>query len=97
MGNILNQDLPITKKLNTETVNQTTDVQLQESGLRAKDVLKPSEIQAILRIGRNGVYDLLKSSDCPFPVLKIRNKIRVPSKKFFAYIDGLNCGLNRCG
>ena len=45
-----------------------------------RQVYTVHEIHKILGIGINQAYELVK--DAPFPVLRIRNKIRIPKEPF---------------
>ena len=58
--------------------------------LRAKAVLTAEEVQKILRLGRNKSYEFLNDKACPVPTIRVGHEIRVPSKQFFEWLDGLN-------
>lgn len=57
--------------------------------LRMKAMLTVEEVQKVLRLGRNKAYDFLKSADCPVPTIRLGHQIRVPSRQFFEWLDGL--------
>lgn len=57
--------------------------------LRGKAVLTAEEVQKVLRLGKNKVYEFLKSDDCPIPIIRVGHQIRIPSKQFFEWLDGL--------
>lgn len=46
------------------------------------------ELMPILKIGRNSAYALCK--DAPFPVIKIRNQIRIPIESFNKWLNNAN-------
>lgn len=45
-----------------------------------KTVYTVEEVQEILRLGRNSVYNLMKEP--PFPIIRIKNLIRIPVSSF---------------
>ena len=49
------------------------------------ETLTVREVQQILRIGRNAVYNLMHSNS--FPVIKIGNAIRIPRESFCAWLS----------
>lgn len=49
------------------------------------DVLLPSEVQDILRIGRNKVYDLLRSGE--IKSLRIGNKFIIPKMNLIDFLN----------
>jgi len=49
------------------------------------ETLTVREVQQILRIGRNAVYNLMHSNS--FPVIKIGNAIRIPREPFCAWLS----------
>lgn len=49
------------------------------------DVLKPEDLQKILRIGRNAVYRLLKSGE--IKSMMIAGKYRIPKPYLLEYLD----------
>ena len=49
------------------------------------DVLEPTEVAKILRIGNNKVYQLLQNST--IPSCKVGNQYRIPKKSLQAYLD----------
>lgn len=57
--------------------------------LREKAVLTVEDIQHILRLGRNKSYEFLNSADCPVPSIRVGHQIRVPSRQFFEWLDGM--------
>lgn len=61
--------------------------------LRSKAVLTAEEVQKVLRLGRNKVYDFLNDKDCPIPTIRVGHQIRVPSKQFFEWLDGLHAAV----
>lgn len=57
--------------------------------LRVKAVLTVEEVQSVLRLGRNKAYEFLNSDDCPVPTIRVGHQIRVPSRQFFEWLDGI--------
>lgn len=41
----------------------------------------------------NKSYEFLNDKDCPVPTIRIEHQIRVPSKQFFEWLDGLNIAI----
>ncbi|WP_236575984.1 helix-turn-helix domain-containing protein [Paenibacillus sp. USDA918EY] len=50
------------------------------------DVLTPTDIQQILRIGRNQTYDLIKSGQINY--VKAGRKLLIPKSSFVNWLDG---------
>lgn len=58
--------------------------------LRSQAVLTASEVQQILRLGKNKTYDFLNAENCPVPVIHVDHQIRIPAKQFFLWLDSLS-------
>lgn len=50
-------------------------------------VYKPDDIREILSIGKNAVYDLIKSNQ--FQCVKIGDQYRISKKSFDKWLDGI--------
>lgn len=57
-----------------------------EEGTRGMRMLKVSEVQSILQLGRTKTYELLKSPNCPFRVVHFGSQIRVPAKALYEWL-----------
>lgn len=55
---------------------------------REQETLFVNDLIEILQISRNSAYELVKN-DPPFRVLSIGRTLRIPSRPFFAWLDGL--------
>ena len=76
----------IMKKTNNISIKTITDIDT----LRNQAFLIPVEVGNILRIGENSLYAFLASDECPFPVYRMSSQIiRIPSKAFWNWYDGL--------
>lgn len=65
-------------------MKKTSTIAAEAVKTESPDFLTPREVAAILRIGENSVYALLK--DAPFPVLRIsRQIIRIPREPFMKW------------
>lgn len=51
---------------------------------RNYDLLTIDEARAILRVGRNAMYDLIKRG---VPHIKIGKQIRIPKASFYVWMD----------
>lgn len=49
------------------------------------ETLTVKEVQQILRLGRNAVYNLIHSNS--FPVIRIGNLLRIPKKPFYEWLS----------
>lgn len=55
-----------------------------ESGEAMPETLTVQDIQKILKLGRNRVYNLVHSN--AFPVIRIGNLIRIPKEPFYEWL-----------
>ena len=56
---------------------------------REQETLFVNDLIEILQISRNSAYELVKNNP-PFRVLSIGRTLRIPSRSFFAWLDGLS-------
>ena len=49
------------------------------------ETLTVQEVQHILKLGRNAVYNLIHSNS--FPIIRIGNLIRIPKEPFYAWLS----------
>ncbi len=49
------------------------------------ETLTVQEVQKILKLGRNAVYNLVHSNS--FPVIRVGNLIRIPKKPFYDWLS----------
>ena len=49
------------------------------------DVMQVEDVMAFLQIGRNTMYQLLRT--CEFPAIKIGRQYRIPKKLLLSYLD----------
>lgn len=49
------------------------------------ETLTVQEVQQILKLGRNAVYNLIHSHS--FPVIKVGNLIRIPKEPFYTWLS----------
>ncbi len=51
---------------------------------RLPETLTVQEVQKILKLGRNAVYNLIHSHS--FPVIRVGNLLRIPREPFYAWL-----------
>ena len=56
---------------------------------REQETLFVNDLIEILQISRNSAYEPVKNNP-PFRVLSIGRTLRIPSRPFFAWLDGLS-------
>ena len=49
------------------------------------ETLTVQEVQKILKLGRNAVYNLIHSN--AFPVIRVGNLLRIPKKPFYEWLS----------
>lgn len=60
-------------------------VDILKAGEQLPETLTVQEVQKILRLGRNAVYNLIHSN--AFPVIRIGNLLRIPKEPFYEWIS----------